>query len=198
MTERDKLAHCACTVAALRCVTQKLYSIWLFCANDQENNTQKDQNKIIRRYEAFFCQAANIFISLVFEYHVGRRRRRGLLLFSSAENKQSSKSGRNAVVLFVWKLQVAALTGLRSPPTTLLSDPVICSLLPPHAPTFPLLSLSLLFLPEQCSILLCLEVPRLWRTSFHCIRNWYLNACEVTVKSVFGCVDWKVMYAQYR
>lgn len=68
---------------------------------------------------------------------------RGGLLFSSTENKQSSKSGRNAVVLFVCELQVAVLKSPDHSRPFLLSDPVICSLLPPHAPTFPLLSLSL-------------------------------------------------------
>lgn len=60
-------------------------------------------------------------------------------------------------------------------------DPAICSLLPLHAPAFPpLLSLfcfclawaafhSPLFLGTVC----------LWRTSFHCIRNWYPNGRQV-------------------
>lgn len=66
-------------------------------------------------YEACSCHTAIIFLSSVST--IGWRG----LLFSSTENKQSSKSGRNAGVLFICKLQVAVLTALcllRSPPTT--------------------------------------------------------------------------------
>lgn len=116
LTDWVKLAHCV-SVAALRRVTVKHYLIWLFRANDKENNTQKDQNKIIPTYKAHFCQSANIFLSLV----SGIGGEGGRLLFSSTENKQSSKSGRNTRVLYICELQVAVLTALcllRSPPTT--------------------------------------------------------------------------------
>lgn len=112
-----KLAHCVCTVAALRRVTRKRYLICLFRANNEENNTQKDQNKIIRRYKAHFCQAANVFLVLVSS--IGWRG--GNFCFLPLKTSSPVKVEGTPGVLFICELQVAVLTApclLRSPPST--------------------------------------------------------------------------------
>lgn len=64
--------------------------------------------------------------------------------------------------------------GGRAQTTFLLLNPDVCSLLPPHAPAFPLLFCC--FYPS--SVPLFFVSRSLWRTSFHCIRNWYLQTCS--------------------
>lgn len=152
-------------VRTLRAVT---HLISLFLGSDLENSTKM-------KWRLTFPSDGQHFPLLGFQYWVRIWGRMGVL-FSSTENKQCSKSGRSC--LFVsyrcpcWSPRIVSSH----------SDPVICSLLPPHAPAFPLLSPSLCCFAR--SILLCGAAAALWRTSFHCIRNWYLNACELTVRSV--------------
>ncbi len=194
-----KLAHCVRTVAAVRRVTQKCYLIWLFPANIEENNTQKVQNKIIRRYKAHICQAANTFLVLVSS--IGWRG--GDFCFLPLKTSSPVKvEGTPGSCLFAscrwlyWPLCAcsevphppAVFSSLR--PCYLFTSSTTCSNISP--------SLSAVFARAAFHSSLSRGTACLWRTSFHCIRNWYLNACEVTVKSVFGCVDWKVLYAQHR
>lgn len=124
-------------------------------------------------------------------------------MFSSTKNKQSGKNGRNVRVLLVCDLQGAVSVALcqlirtstTRPCLSSLSNPVICALLPPHAPTLPLLSVSavFIFLPKRRSIL-CVPVTHFLPLYQELIPQRRRSYCH----KVLGGVDWKVLLAQDR
>lgn len=147
---------CVCVRAVAASLTN---AIWFDCFVPTRRKTTRRRTKT-RWYEVVRQPTFSFPRSLVSSWRGG-----GGLLFSSTVNKQSSKSGRNSVVLFVCELQVAASLAQKSPdhsrpfsslgPCYLFTSSTTCSNVSPSSS-----SLSAVFSPERRSILLCFEVQR--------------------------------------
>lgn len=138
--------------------------------------------------KAPLCQAGKIFLSLVCSFGWGWGVGGDFCFLPFKTSDPVKVEGTPGSCLFAicrwlcWPLNACSAVPR---PLKLFYRSVICSLLPPHAPMFPLLSRSRsLFLSLSLGCFawtpfhssLFQDTAHLWRTSFHCFRNWYLRA----------------------
>lgn len=179
LTETDKLAHCE-----KRC--SKMPFDWTVFGLRMRNKTEQHVKLVFLRQTSIFLSSLSRtgWAEVV----------RGGLLFSSTEKRRSCKSGRNGGVVFICAIAGGCVDPLWSPPTTrvLFSSrtPLFVHFFHHMLQHFPF-SLSVShFVCAQAAFhsSLCRSAACLWRTSFHCIRNWYLRARGASVRSgVYLC-----------